>query len=45
MPCYMHDSACKWFIVTKAKIFWSYVKKFWIVAGVRKCEILFGLWK
>ena len=24
--CYMRDSACRWFIVKKAKIFWSYVK-------------------
>ena len=21
IPCYMHDSACRWFIVKKAKIF------------------------
>ena len=28
IPCYMHDSAYSWFIVKKAKIFWSYVKHF-----------------
>ena len=26
--CYMRDSACRWFIVKKAKIFQSYVKHF-----------------
>ena len=26
IPCYMRDSACRWFIVKKPKIFWSYVK-------------------
>ena len=45
IPCYMHDSACWWFIVKKAKMFWSYVKHFWILAGVRKCRILTGLCK
>ena len=45
IPCYMRDSACRWFIVKKAKIFWSYVKHFWILAGVRKCRILIGLCK
>ena len=24
-PCYMRDSACRWFIVKRAKLFWSYV--------------------
>ena len=28
IPCYMRDSACKWFIVKKTKIFRSYVKHF-----------------
>ena len=28
IPCYMRDSACRWFIVKKAKIFSSYVKHF-----------------
>ena len=28
IPCYMRDSACRWFIVKKAKIFRSYVKHF-----------------
>ena len=45
IPCYMRDSPCRWFIVKKAKIFWSYVKHFWIFTGVRKCKILIGLWK
>ena len=45
IPCYMRDSACRWFIVKKAKIFLSYVKHFWILAGMRKCRILIGLWK
>ena len=33
IPCYKDDSACSWVIVKKAKIFWSYVKDFWILAG------------
>ena len=45
IPCYMRESACMWFIVKKEKIFWSYVKHFWIFAGVRKCRILIGLYK
>ena len=28
IPYYMRDSACRWFIVKKAKIFYSYVKHF-----------------
>ena len=28
IPCYMRDSACRWFIVENAKIFRSYVKHF-----------------
>ena len=28
IPCYMRDSACRWFIVKKPKIFQSYVKQF-----------------
>ena len=43
IPCYVHDSACRWFIVKKAKIFWSYVKHFWVPTCVRKCRILTGL--
>ena len=27
-PCYMHESACRWFIVKKATILWRYVKHF-----------------
>ena len=38
IPCYMRDSACRWFIVKKTKIFWSYVKHFWILAGVRNVK-------
>ena len=30
--CYMRDSVCRWFIVKKHKIYWSYVKHFWILA-------------
>ena len=26
IPCYMRDTACRWFIVKKAKIFQRYVK-------------------
>ena len=32
----MRDLACMWFIVKKAKIFWSYVKNFWILESARK---------
>ena len=28
IPCYMRDSACRWFIVENVKIFRSYVKRF-----------------
>ena len=28
IPCYMRDSACRWFIVENAKIFRSYVEHF-----------------
>ena len=28
IPCYMRDSACRWFIVLKAKVFWGSVKHF-----------------
>ena len=28
IPCYMRDSACRWFIVENAEIFRSYVKHF-----------------
>ena len=27
-PCYMCDSACRWFIVKKVEVFRSYVKHF-----------------
>ena len=43
-PCYMRDSSCWWSIVKKAKIFWSYVKYFWILPEVRHCRILISLW-
>ena len=26
--CYMRDSACRWFIVKKAVLFWNYVNYF-----------------
>ena len=46
IPCYMGHSACRWFIVKKkTQMFWSYVKHFWILAGVRKCTNLIGLCK
>ena len=45
ISCYMHDSACRWCIVKKARIFWSYVKHFLTLAGVWKCRILIGLCK
>ena len=44
-PCYMRESACRWFIVKKAKIFRSYVKLLWIVVDVSKYRILIGLCK
>ena len=28
IPCYMPDSACRWFIIENAKLFRSYVKHF-----------------
>ena len=43
--CNMCNSACRWCIVRKAEIFWSYVKHFWIFAGMRDCAILIGLCK
>ena len=45
IPCYMDDAACKWLILKKAKIPWSYVKHIWILTCERKCRILFGLCK
>ena len=45
IPCYMHDSACRWFKVKKAKMFWNYDKHSWILAGMTKCRILIGLCK
>ena len=45
IPYYMRDLACRWCIVKKAKIFWIYVKHFWIFAGMGKCRILIGLCK
>ena len=43
IPCYIRNSASRWFIVKKAKLFWSYLKHFWILAGVKKRRILIGL--
>ena len=45
IPCYMHDSACRWFIIENAKIIRSYVKHFWIFPRERNCRILIGLCK
>ena len=45
IPCYMRDSACRCSVVKRAKTFWSYVKHFWILTGVRNCRILIGLCK
>ena len=48
IPCYICDSAFRWFIVKKVKIFrykLKYLKHFLILAGVRKCRILIGLSK
>ena len=42
ISCYMRDSACRWFIVKKAKIFWSYVKYFWILVSVRKSWLVYA---
>ena len=36
--CYMLDAACRWFIVKKAKIFWSYIKHLWILAVSENVE-------
>ena len=36
----MRNSACRWRIVKKAKIFSSYVTNFWIFPGVRNFRIL-----
>ena len=45
MFCYMRESACRWLIVENAKIFWSYVKHFWIFPLERNCRIVIGLCK
>ena len=45
IPCYIRDSACKCFIVKKAKLFWGHVKHILIYEGVRKCRILTGSWR
>ena len=38
ISCYMRGSACQRFILKKAKIFWSYTKHYWFLAGVRNVE-------
>ena len=43
--CYMRNSACRWLIVENARIFWSYVKTFWIFPREIYCRILIGLCK
>ena len=45
ISCYLHESAYTWFNVKKVKIFWIYVKHFWVLPIVRKCRILIGLCK
>ena len=45
IPCYIHDSACRWLIVKNAKIPRSYVKHFRIFPRERNCRILVGLCK
>ena len=45
IPCYMRDSACRWFIVENANIFRIYVEHFWIFPRERNCRILIGLCK
>ena len=42
IPCNMHDSASRWLIVEYAKIFYSFVKHFWIFPRERYCRILIG---
>ena len=42
IPYYMPGSACRWFIVKKAKMFRSYIKYFWILACVSKCRNWIG---
>ena len=44
IPYYMRDSACRYLIVESAKIFWSYVKHFWIFPRERNCKVLIGLY-
>ena len=41
--CYKRESASRWLIVENAKIFWSYVKQFWIFLRERNCRILIAL--
>ena len=44
IPCYMHNSVCRWLIFENAKIFWSYVRHFWIFPRKTNCRILIGLY-
>ena len=41
----MCDPTCRKRIVKKSKLFWSYVRYFWIAAGVRTCRIFIGVCK
>ena len=34
----MRDSAWRWFIAKRSKMFWIYVKHFWILAGVENAQ-------
>ena len=49
IPCYMRDSACRWFIVEKKTQnilkFLGHVNYFWILVGVIKWRLLIGLCK
>ena len=45
IPRYTCDSACRWRIDKKAKLFLGYVEHLWILPGVRNCRILIGLCK
>ena len=39
ISCYMRKSACRWRIVENPKLFWSYVKHFWIFPRIEYCLV------
>ena len=42
IPCYMHDSACKWFIEKKLKYFevtWNIFEFSWVWENAESCKI------